>query len=51
MDRSLIEGNPHSVMEGLLIGGYAIGARTGYIYVRQEYPLAVENVTSAIKPD
>jgi len=48
MDRSLLEGNPHSVLEGLIIGAYAIGAREGYIYVRQEYPLAVENVNIAI---
>ena len=48
-DRSLLEGNPHSILEGLIIGAYAIGAREGYIYVRQEYPLAVENVTIAIK--
>ncbi|MHC4663722.1 MAG: NADH-ubiquinone oxidoreductase-F iron-sulfur binding region domain-containing protein [Planctomycetota bacterium] len=49
MDRALLEGNPHSVLEGLIIGGYTIGAREGYIYVRQEYPLAVENITLAIK--
>jgi NADH-quinone oxidoreductase subunit F len=49
MDRSLLEGNPFSVLEGLTIGAYAIGAHEGYIYVRQEYPLAVENVTLAIK--
>jgi NADH:ubiquinone oxidoreductase subunit F (NADH-binding)/(2Fe-2S) ferredoxin/Pyruvate/2-oxoacid:ferredoxin oxidoreductase delta subunit len=49
MDRALLEGNPHSVLEGLLIGAYAIGAHEGYIYVRQEYPLAVENVTIAIR--
>ncbi len=48
MDRSLLEGNPHSVLEGLLLGGYAIGARTGYIYVRQEYPLAVDNLNTAL---
>jgi NADH-quinone oxidoreductase subunit F len=48
MDRSLLEGNPHSVLEGLIIGAYAIGANQGYIYVRQEYPLAVENVGVAI---
>jgi NADP-reducing hydrogenase subunit HndC len=48
-DRSLLEGNPHSILEGLTIGGYAIGAREGFIYVRQEYPLAVENVLTAIK--
>ncbi len=49
MDRSLLEGNPHSVLEGLVIGAYAVGASEGYIYVRQEYPLAVENVTHAIE--
>ena len=49
MDRALMEGNPHSVLEGLAIGAYAIGAHEGFIYVRQEYPLAVENVTIAIK--
>ena len=48
MDRSLLEGNPHSILEGLIIGGYAIGANVGYIYVRQEYPLAVENTLLAI---
>jgi NADH-quinone oxidoreductase subunit F len=49
MDRSLLEGNPHSVLEGLTIGAYAVGAHKGFIYVRQEYPLAVENVTMAIE--
>ncbi len=49
MDRALLEGNPHSVLEGLIIGGYAIGAHEGYIYVRQEYPLAVENIGLAIQ--
>jgi NADH-quinone oxidoreductase subunit F len=49
MDRSLLEGNPHSILEGLTIGAYAIGSHEGYIYVRQEYPLAVENVNMAIK--
>jgi NADH-quinone oxidoreductase subunit F len=49
MDRSLLEGNPHSILEGLTIGAYAIGAHEGYVYVRQEYPLAVENVTLAIE--
>ena len=49
MDRSLLEGNPHSVLEGLVIGAYAIGANQGYVYVRQEYPLAVENVGVAIE--
>jgi NADH-quinone oxidoreductase subunit F len=48
MDRALLEGNPHLILEGLIIGGYAIGAHEGYIYVRQEYPLAVENVNIAI---
>jgi NADH-quinone oxidoreductase subunit F len=49
MDRSLLEGNPHSVLEGLIIGAYTIGSHEGYIYVRQEYPLAVENVNAAIR--
>ena len=49
MDRSLLEGNPHAVLEGLTIGAYAVGAHEGYIYVRQEYPLAVENVFIAIR--
>ena len=49
MDRSLLEGNPHSVLEGLIIGAYAIGSHEGFIYVRQEYPLAVENVSIALE--
>jgi NADH-quinone oxidoreductase subunit F len=49
MDRSLLEGNPHSVLEGLMIGAFAIGCREGYVYVRQEYPLAVENLAIAIQ--
>ena len=49
MDRALLEGNPHSILEGLIIGGYAIGAQEGYIYVRQEYPLAVDNIKLAIQ--
>ncbi len=48
MDRSLMEGNPHSVIEGLIIGAYAIGAQEGFIYVRNEYPLAVMHLTMAI---
>ena len=48
-NRSLLEGNPHSVLEGLTICAYAIGSHEGYIYVRNEYPLAVENATIAIK--
>ena len=49
MDRSLLEGNPHSVLEGLIIGAYAIGSHEGFIYVRQEYPLAVENTAKALE--
>jgi len=49
MDRSIMEGNPHSVLEGMTIGAYAIGADRGYIYVRLEYPLAVENLRIAIR--
>jgi NADH-quinone oxidoreductase subunit F len=49
MDRALLEGNPHSILEGLIIGGYAIASHEGYFYVRQEYPLAVENINLAIK--
>jgi NADH-quinone oxidoreductase subunit F len=47
-DRSLLEGNPHSVIEGMIIGAFAIGANQGYIYVRNEYPLAVEHARTAI---
>ena len=49
MDRSILEGDPHSVIEGMLIEGYAIGASKGYVYVRAEYPLAVERLDYAIK--
>ncbi|MBU1752904.1 NADH-quinone oxidoreductase subunit NuoF [bacterium] len=49
MDRSLLEGNPHLVMEGMIIGAYAIGSSLGYVYVRNEYPLAVKNVETAIE--
>ncbi len=49
MDRSVLEGNPHSVLEGMIIGAYAIGSHEGYIYVRNEYPLAVERIKTAIK--
>ncbi|MBW2078198.1 MAG: 4Fe-4S binding protein [Deltaproteobacteria bacterium] len=48
MDRGLLEGNPHSVLEGMMIGAYAIGSDEGYVYVRYEYPLATENVRLAI---
>lgn len=49
MDRSLMEGDPHSVIEGMIIGAYAVGAREGYIYVRNEYPLAVRRLEIAIE--
>ncbi len=49
MDRSILEGNPHLVLEGMIIGAYAIGSEHGYIYVRNEYPLAVKNITNAIE--
>ncbi|MFH1012008.1 MAG: NADH-ubiquinone oxidoreductase-F iron-sulfur binding region domain-containing protein [bacterium] len=48
MDRSLLEGNPHAVVEGMLIGAYAIGSYDGYVYVRNEYPLAVKNLNLAL---
>lgn len=48
MDRSIMEGDPHSVIEGMIIGAYAVGAHQGYIYVRDEYPLAVKNLQIAI---
>lgn len=48
MDRSLMEGNPHAVIEGMIIGGYAIGSSQGFIYVRDEYPLAVHRLSIAI---
>jgi NADH-quinone oxidoreductase subunit F len=48
MDRSILEGTPHSVLEGLIIGAYAIGASEGFFYIRQEYPLALENTRKAI---
>jgi len=48
MDRSLMEGNPHSVLEGMIIGAFAIGSNEGYIYVRNEYPMAVKNAQIAI---
>jgi NADH-quinone oxidoreductase subunit F len=49
MDRSILEGNPHLVLEGMLIGAYTIGAQEGYIYVRHEYPYAWENAGIAIE--
>lgn len=48
MDRSVMEGDPHSVLEGMAISGYAIGAEKGYIYVRAEYPLAIQRLQKAI---
>jgi len=48
MDRSLLEGNPHSVIEGMIVGAIAIGSHEGYVYVRHEYPLAVTNLTIAL---
>jgi NADH-quinone oxidoreductase subunit F len=49
MDRAILESDPHSVIEGMVIAGYAIGVRHGYIYVRAEYPLAVQRVQNAIR--
>jgi NADH-quinone oxidoreductase subunit F len=48
MDRSVLEGNPHLVLEGMVIGGYAIGATDGYIYVRAEYPTAIKHLEMAL---
>ena len=49
MDRSVLEGDPHAVLEAMAIAGYAIGATQGYIYVRAEYPIAVQRLKIAIK--
>ena len=49
MDRAVIEGNPHSVIEGMIIGAYALCAHHGYVYIRAEYPLAVERLHRALK--
>ena len=49
MDRSVLEGDPHSVLEAMAIAGYAIGATQGYIYIRAEYPIAVERLQIAIQ--
>lgn len=48
MDRSVLEGDPHKVLEGMIIGAYAIGASKGYIYCRAEYPLALEHLKIAL---
>ncbi|WP_034638907.1 NADH-quinone oxidoreductase subunit NuoF [Desulfofalx alkaliphila] len=49
MDRSILESSPHSVLEGMMLAGYAIGAQAGYIYVRAEYPLAIKRLKKAIE--
>ncbi len=49
MDRSAIEGDPHTVLEGMIIGGYAVGARKGILYIRAEYPLAIQRLEIAIE--
>ena len=49
MDRSILEGDPHSVIEGMIIGAFAIGAHEGYIYVRDEYPLAIQKLRIALQ--
>ncbi len=49
MDRAILEGDPHAVLEGMLVGAYAMGAEYGYMYVREEYPIAVQHLTIAIE--
>ena len=49
MDRAMLEGDPHAVLEGMLVGAYAMGAEYGYMYVREEYPIAVEHLTIALE--
>lgn len=49
MDRSVLEGDPHSVIEGMMIAGYAIGAKHGFFYIRAEYPLAISRIEMAMK--
>jgi len=49
MDRNLLESDPHSIIEGMIIGAYAIGSNEGYIYIRKEYPLALERISKAIE--
>ena len=49
MDRSICEGDPHAVIEGMVIGAWAVGAQQGYVYVRQEYPLAVTHLRQAVE--
>ena len=49
VDRSLLEGNPHSILEGMIIGAYAIGGHQGYVYIRNDYHLALKNLTTAMR--
>jgi NADH:ubiquinone oxidoreductase subunit F (NADH-binding)/(2Fe-2S) ferredoxin len=49
MDRSVLEGDPHAVLEGMIIGGYVIGARNGFFYIRAEYPLAIQRIEKALR--
>ena len=49
MDRSIMEGDPHKMIEGMMIAAYAVGAAEGYIYVRAEYPLAISRLKLAIE--
>ena len=49
MDRSIMEGDPHSIIEGMVIGAYAVGSRQGFIYIRDEYSLALKNMSAAIR--
>ena len=49
MDRSVMEGDPHRVIEGMAIAAYAVGASKGFIYVRAEYPVAVSRLTTALR--
>lgn len=49
MDRSVLEGDPHSVIEGMVVAGYAVGATKGYFYIRAEYPLAIERIKNALE--
>jgi NADH:ubiquinone oxidoreductase subunit F (NADH-binding)/(2Fe-2S) ferredoxin len=49
MDRSVLEGDPHAVLEGMIIGGYVIGARSGFFYIRAEYPLAIQRIEKALR--
>jgi bidirectional [NiFe] hydrogenase diaphorase subunit len=49
MDRSVLEGDPHRILEGMAVAGYAVGAQQGFIYIRAEYPLAIERLKLAIK--